>query len=121
MMARQREMMFKQQALSPPHTSPLSLTPSFNVSSDEEPRDCVVTAWSPWSVSCSASCGQGHRNRFRSVSQEARGGGKRCPDKLERFKRCRLPSCPLDECDSASWAPCAPAQPPAAPRAFRRG
>ena len=36
MMARQREMMSKQQTLSPPHTSPLSLTPSFNVSSDEE-------------------------------------------------------------------------------------
>merc|ERR1719266_2590835 len=42
------------------------------------------------------------------MSQQARGGGKRCPDKLERFKRCRLPSCPLDECDSASWAPWGP-------------
>merc|ERR1712043_13745 len=108
MMARQKEMMMgkqQRQILITPQQLTSSLTQSFNSSTGKEKvQDCAVTAWSPWSVSCSASCGQGHRHRFRSVTQEARGGGRRCPDKMERFKRCRLPSCPRDHCDSASWS-----------------
>ena len=125
MMARQKEMMDKQQRqiLITPQQLTSSLTQPFNISTEEEQvtkrfansnnpmypsycqaQDCAVTAWSPWSVSCSASCGHGHRHRFRSVTQEARGGGRRCPDKMERFKRCRLPSCPRDQCDSAAWS-----------------
>jgi len=64
--------------------------------------DCLVTAWSPWSVQCSSTCGRGYRHRFRTISQEAAGKGKPCPRRLERQKKCRLPSCP-DECSLSSW------------------
>ena len=67
-------------------------------------QDCVVTSWSPWSVSCSTTCGQGHRVRFRSVTTLSHGSGRPCPDKLERYKRCRLPSCPVDHCDLVTWS-----------------
>ena len=62
----------------------------------------MVTAWSPWSVQCSSSCGRGYRHRFRTVSQEATGDGRPCPRKLERQKKCRLPPCP-DDCKVTTW------------------
>jgi len=68
----------------------------------EEDRDCMVTAWSPWSVQCSTSCGRGYRHRFRTVSQDAAGDGRPCPRKLERQKKCRLPPC-TDDCQLSSW------------------
>jgi len=65
-------------------------------------QDCQVTAWSPWSVQCSSSCGRGYRHRFRTVTQMTKGVGRPCPKKLERQKKCRLPACPED-CRLSSW------------------
>lgn len=65
-------------------------------------RDCSVTAWSPWSVQCSSSCGRGYRHRFRTVQQDVSGDGRPCPKKLDRQKKCRLPPCP-DNCQLTSW------------------
>jgi len=70
--------------------------------------DCVVTAWSPWSVQCSTTCGRGYRHRFRTISQNAAGEGRSCPRRLERQKKCRLPSCPAG-CSLSlwgDWGPC---------------
>ena len=61
-----------------------------------------MTAWSPWSVQCSSSCGRGYRHRFRTVSQDASGDGRQCPRKLERQKKCRLPPC-QDDCKVTTW------------------
>ena len=98
MMAQQKEKMMKQ--VSAPRLQSSTMTSSVsNVS-----QDCEVTAWSPWSVSCSSSCGQGYRHRFRSVSTPASGQGRPCPDKLERYKRCRLPACPVDHCETVEWS-----------------
>ena len=66
--------------------------------------DCVVTAWSPWSDQCSSTCGQGHRLRFRSVTVPSTGHGRPCPHSLQRYKRCRLPSCPVDHCNTNTWS-----------------
>merc|ERR1719348_1690988 len=81
--------------------------------SNNEDKDCVVTAWSPWSSQCSSSCGLGgYRSRFRTVVQESVGSSsKPCPRKMERRKKCRLPACPLeDPCSQVSewgpWSPC---------------
>jgi len=72
-----------------------------NTESDID-KDCLVTAWSPWSVQCSSSCGRGYRHRFRTVSQDASGDGRQCPRKLERQKKCRLPPC-QDDCKVTTW------------------
>lgn len=72
--------------------------------------DCEMTSWSPWSLSCSATCGTGYKNRFRRVERPGQGRGRPCPSRLEKQKRCRLPSCPLDDCQHLSqwsvWGPC---------------
>merc|ERR1719357_1307383 len=68
---------------------------------DEAPRpeDCVTSEWSDWSA-CSTSCGRGWLTRERTILVGPRNGGKACPRKLQKKKRC------LDA------VPC-PASPPA--------
>ncbi|KAJ8913028.1 hypothetical protein NQ315_002043 [Exocentrus adspersus] len=57
------------------------------------PLDCMVTEWSDWSR-CSASCGTGIEERFRIVKRPAENGGRPCPNKLVRRRRCFGPPCP---------------------------
>ena len=54
--------------------------------------DCMVTEWSGWSA-CSSTCGRGYKYKRRAVKQEAQNGGKKCPRKLEKKKRCKMPKC----------------------------
>ena len=54
--------------------------------------DCMVTEWSQWSE-CSATCGKSMKTRQRMVKQEAENGGKKCPKKLVKEKRCKVPKC----------------------------
>lgn len=111
MMAKQRAMMEqkqKQMMMSGLSVHKANSTTARAYSTDSIDQDCVVTAWSPWSIGCSSSCGRGYRHRFRTVSQEQSGVGKSCPRKLERQKKCRLPPCPED-CSLShweDWGPC---------------
>ena len=77
---------------------------------ESQDSDCKMTSWSPWSLSCSATCGAGYKNRFRRVESQARGRGRPCPTRLEKQKRCRLPACLQDDCQLVSqwsvWGPC---------------
>jgi len=68
---------------------------------DEAPRpeDCLTSPWSDWSA-CSTSCGRGWLTKERRVVAGPRNGGKACPRKLQKKKRC------------ADTVPC-PASPPA--------
>lgn len=50
-------------------------------------QDCEVTNWNSWST-CSTSCGRGWHTRERSIITEANQGGRRCPVKLMKRKRC---------------------------------
>ncbi|XP_059097069.1 spondin-1-like isoform X2 [Tigriopus californicus] len=65
---------------------------------DRNPRviiDCQVSTWSEWSE-CSKSCGIGWQTREREIILETQGGGKRCPRKLERRRKCSKIPCPTD-------------------------
>ena len=71
--------------------------------------DCVLGPWSNWGQ-CTALCEQeGVRNRTRVVTQEARCGGKACPEEdLYQEEVCMGPCCRKD-ClveQWASWGPC---------------
>jgi len=57
------------------------------------PTNCQVTEWSVWSE-CSVSCGKGWATRTRSVLAPPQHGGRACPRKLEKRKKCRGDNCP---------------------------
>lgn len=57
--------------------------------------DCQVTAWSQWSQ-CSKSCGIGWQTRQREVMVPPSMGGKMCPKKLVRRRKCRPMPCPAN-------------------------
>jgi len=111
MMAKQKERMLQNQGQMFKSSSPIMQVSNNQsiLNEHQDDQDCVVTSWSPWSVQCSSTCGHGHRHRFRSVTSAARGRGRSCPEKLQRYKRCRLPSCPVNHCDLvpwSEWGPC---------------
>jgi hypothetical protein len=66
----------------PPATSPAPVTPA----------GCKVTTWTTWS-SCSSSCGRGWVTRTRQVTRQPEAGGKGCPTKLVKKRRCKLVPC----------------------------
>ena len=64
---------------------------------DSGPKvNCRVSDWSIWSP-CSASCGNNaYQYSRRIVQTQPRNGGRSCPGKLERKRRCRLGPCGTD-------------------------
>ncbi|XP_065568346.1 spondin-1-like isoform X2 [Artemia franciscana] len=58
-----------------------------------EPIDCVVSEWSNWGH-CSATCGKGWNEKFRMIKVPSQNGGKPCPRKLVKKRRCILRECP---------------------------
>jgi len=51
------------------------------------PQDCRVSEWSDWSI-CSTTCGRGWETRDRTVLSPPLNGGRQCPRKLNKRRRC---------------------------------
>lgn len=60
--------------------------------SDGEPVDCMITDWTPWEE-CTEKCGKQYITRTRMIKRASENGGKKCPKKLTRKRKCRLPKC----------------------------
>ncbi|KAL8579501.1 hypothetical protein ACOMHN_025454 [Nucella lapillus] len=69
--------------------------------------DCQVSPWSTWSA-CSVTCGKGSFTRTRAVTRQAENGGRRCPRRLVKTKKCKINvKCPID-CKMAAWGDWSP-------------
>lgn len=64
--------------------------------------DCMVTDWTPWEE-CTEKCGKQYVTRTRMIKRQPENGGKKCPKKLTRRRKCRLPKCPRD-CKVTAWS-----------------
>ena len=51
-----------------------------------------VSDWSDWSA-CSVSCGRGWATKTREIIAEPQNGGRACPRKLSKRKKCRGDVC----------------------------
>merc|ERR1719409_1421441 len=61
----------------------------------ECPVQCTLSDWTPWGA-CSTTCGKGSRSRSRTVTTEAKHGGKECEDALVASEDCKERECPID-------------------------
>lgn len=56
--------------------------------------DCQMSAWSAWTP-CNATCGRGFKTKHRIIKAHPMNGGKRCPEKILKKRKCKSP-CPGD-------------------------
>jgi len=71
-------------------------------------QDCVAGSWHPWGP-CSATCGVGQKDRFRSIATPAGDGGQGCSSKLSETMPCNLKDCNATDCawgDWSTWSSC---------------
>ena len=54
--------------------------------------DCMVSAWSDWGQ-CSVTCGRGVKTKTRMIKVPAENGGRRCPRRLVKTRKCKLSKC----------------------------
>ena len=51
-----------------------------------------MSDWSTWS-GCTATCGESFKFKRRQILVAPQAGGKKCPKKLEKKRKCKVPEC----------------------------
>lgn len=73
---------------------------------------CKMSDWQAWSP-CNPSCGNGQKERRRTVETPPGPGGAACPSVIAEVGKCESAACPGDiDCeweDWQDWLPCVPA------------
>lgn len=57
-----------------------------------ETINCRTTPWSAWSE-CSKTCGRGIKEKTRHILVHPQNGGKQCPQKLTKKRKCKIRNC----------------------------
>ncbi|EEB11096.1 f-spondin, putative [Pediculus humanus corporis] len=57
-----------------------------------EAIDCKASPWTPWSE-CSKTCGRGTKEKMRHILVHPQNGGKPCPQKLLKRRKCKIQNC----------------------------
>ncbi|KAH9512247.1 hypothetical protein Btru_041267 [Bulinus truncatus] len=70
--------------------------------SDGPVVDCMVTPWSEWTP-CSVTCGKGFITKTRMIKVQPQNGGRQCPKKLMKKKKCKERKCPVS-CELSEWS-----------------
>jgi len=77
----------------------LAEQPQQSYQTGPRPVDCQVSEWSDWTA-CSASCGRGWVSMQRTILSEPQHGGRACPRKLIKRKKCKMIPCAANP---SSW------------------
>jgi hypothetical protein len=67
------------------------------------PVHCEVTDWEKW-TDCDATCGVGHQERIRRVTQDHNDSGDICPN-LKEKRECFVKACPVNCVANPVWRP----------------
>ena len=64
--------------------------------------DCAWGQWTDWSP-CSTNCGEGSKQRIRTVAQSVENGGLACVGDAAQNLSCTLSVCPVVDCAWGQW------------------
>mmetsp|Transcript_20560 Transcript_20560/g.44936 ORF Transcript_20560/g.44936 Transcript_20560/m.44936 type:complete len:1516 (-) Transcript_20560:96-4643(-) len=84
------------------HMDLYELKPCNEVACDLHKQDCMLSEWSDWG-GCSVKCGEGSKERERTVLREADEGRAGCGGVLKEIQGCTEQACNRIDCEWGEW------------------